>query len=154
MDIAFEVIRTLIVAFLAAFFASKLSLQRYYAEKLLDRKIESYINITNALYDMKAYCQDAISICDSEGPEHMGDLQNKGLQKKYFKAINEIKRVTTIGSFIVSQNTIDELQNLDEHLNETEWSDHIINLENQIESVNNCVANIRELAKNDLKIKR
>ena len=120
MEITFEVIKTLSVAFLAAFFASRLSLQRYYEEKLLDKKMELYISITNALYDMKAYCQNTISILDSEGPENIGELQNRMLQSKYYKAVDEIKRVTDIGSFIVSQSTIDELQSLDEYLNENE----------------------------------
>jgi len=49
---------------------------------------------------------------------------------------------------------VDELKNLDEHLNETDWIDHIINLDRQLESIINCVANLKELANNDLKIKK
>jgi len=153
LDIAFDIIKTLSVAFWAAFFGSTLSLQRYYAEKLLDRKIEQYISITNALYDMKAYCQDAIDIADREGHEQIAKFANEELQKKYSKASDEIRRVRDIGSLIVSQSAIDELQKLDEHLNEDDWVEHITNLDSQIESVVNCLAKIKEIAKRDLKIK-
>jgi cell fate (sporulation/competence/biofilm development) regulator YlbF (YheA/YmcA/DUF963 family) len=154
VDIAFDIIKTLSVAFLAAFFASKLSLQRYYAEKLLDRKIEQYVNITNALYDMKAYCHDAIDISNREGPEQINELQSKELQKKYYKASNEIRRVRDIGSLIVSQSSIDELQKLNEHLDEDEWVEHVTKLDSQLESVVNCLAKIIGIAKKDLKIKK
>jgi len=62
--------------------------------------MESYISITNALYDMKAYCEDAILIRDSLGPENMGELQNKELKKNILRQQMKSKELQISGHLL------------------------------------------------------
>ena len=138
-ELVVEIIKLMIVGTLSAWIATKLSLKRFFAEKIWERKLDAYTNIFNALYNMKRYCEDVQSVVQMDGPEAVQDAQDSTLKRNYFRAIEDILKTIEVGGFIVSEDTIKNLQNLEAHLREDEWVEHVVNIENQLGTVNNCI---------------
>lgn len=148
-----KIIEALLVAVPTAFLTARFSLKRYYSEKWWERKIDTYTAIFNALYHMKNYCEEIITNIEIMGEDALlKEHQNLEINNKYYKAIDEIKRVTDIGAFVVSEKTIESLKDLDSYLRETDFVEHIIDLDQQLSSVEKCLESIRVLAKIDLKV--
>ncbi len=143
-----------IIAIVTAYLTVRLSLKRFRTERWWERKAETYSNILESLHLMKQY-YDALIAAELNYQE-ISDERGKEIWGRWKGGIEEIARVTDIGSFIVSDEAVRRLEQLqgDLDLDGPDATKSFYEfLEDQFEKIQKCLSEIREIAKEDLNVK-
>lgn len=141
----------LITAVLAAYITVRLALRRFYAEKWWERKWEAYSAIFQALFDILYSAEIRV-----RWMEHMRELpeeQDEELRKQSSSGHMTIRRAVAVGSFILSDASVNHLTELRNQLVELGKYDEglYLYLEGEIDAVNKCIRALEGSAKRDLK---
>ena len=143
--------QSLLIAVLTAFLTVRLSLRRFRAERWWERKAEAYSKIVEALHNAMEYCA-AMSDEEQMGSE-LSDERKKRLTDDYLVAVQEIKKATGIGAFIISSDVADVLSKLDARPrpdpNKTAFWEIF---DDAFDAYRTALMHIRELAKKDLEV--
>lgn len=152
VQLGISVVTGLVVAIVTAIVTVQLSLRRFYSEKWWERKSDAYANIMEALYEMKKHCDDTMQA--EEPGREISEAKKEGMRKTVDKASDEITKQTYIGSFIISNEAVQELRKMDEAMEEAGQSgqSYLDYLLDSSAAVNNCMDKIRLIAKRDLKV--
>jgi len=103
MEDFFKVITPICIGFVSAFFGSRLALIKFKKEKDWERKEKAYSEIIDSLYDLLQHCE----IHKENYGQGTGysELKENSFREKYDKAFWQIKKVTDIGAFVISEST-------------------------------------------------
>ncbi len=153
MSLIQTLVPALLVSLLTAYITVRLTLKRFYSERWWERKADTYSRIVESLHHMKKYLADTID-AEIEGIEF--SKEKKGdIKKKWDDGADQISKITDIGSFIISNEAEKILTELNKRLeqarNQKTWFDY---LDKQFGAVDNCLKEIKIIAKKDLKLKK
>lgn len=93
-------ILSLIVGIISAIITARWSLRKIYTEKWWDRKEKAYTEIIEAIYAIMQYCE--VKRDTEEEDKYFSDEKIRELQEDYSKAYWRLKKLTDIGSFVIS----------------------------------------------------
>jgi hypothetical protein len=154
----------LLIATLTSIVTVRLALWRFHSEKWWERKAELYSRLMEALFDMHSYNRQFMedyhlppgeesAVFEEKRKKHLGDLWSR-----YEKAEDEVRKIVVIGSFIVSDPVANDLLMLNKAnaaaMAELSDSDPYDVADKCLKATEDCLANVREHAKNDLGITR
>ena len=145
------VLPSLAVGICTAVITVRLSLRRFHAERWWDRKAEAYSGIVEALHSAMDYWSSR-SHEETTGRE-IDDERGKRLSADYDNAARELRKATGIGAYIISEEVAACLEKLQkrERLAPDDFAWFEI-FDNEYEAHKKALAEIRRLAKNDLKV--
>jgi len=120
-DLAIKILPGIAIAILASFFSSRWALRRMLADKWWDRKEQAYSEIINAIYDLVQFTE--IKKEDYDKEVHCSKERLEELRDRYRDAVWKIKRATTIGAFVISDESAAVLTKLQDRP-QLEWGEH------------------------------
>jgi hypothetical protein len=148
------VFTALISAFAAAILTTWFSLWRFRQERWWEKKYEVYASIINSLhalyrgFDTERFLPYDDGLMGSiKSPEHIR-LENQ--HKQFETAKLEIKRIVTIGDFILSEDAVKELETLLSKFVMPTPNEQLDTIAEIGQAIETCLTRIRQLAKNDL----
>jgi hypothetical protein len=154
----------LFVAAVTSILTVRLALWRFHSEKWWERKAELYSRLMEVLFDMHSYnrqwLEDLEEYMFSEQGSAQTEEQKKHLESllsRHQKAEDEVHKIVVIGAFIVSDAVADDLMQLRKAHAEAEaefLDDPHESAEKSFKAVEDCLARVREHAKEDLGITR
>jgi hypothetical protein len=110
MEFLEKLLPSLFTAILAAYLAAKFSLRKFYSEKWWDKKEKAYSEIIESLYDLLQYCE--IKKEDyGDGGGYSEEWVEK-LRERHQAAVWKIRRVGTIGAFVIAPEAAQVLKTL------------------------------------------
>lgn len=137
------------IAIFSAWLTVKLSLNRFRAERLWDRKVVAYERVIEAFHKSKKFSSEHL---DAEYVKReLPKERDTELRRLAQEALEEIRRTADIGSFTLSQNALQLLSNYsresedDDHIHS--WQEH---LEHDYEVTDKYMKLFIEEAKRDL----
>ncbi|HLE09367.1 MAG TPA: hypothetical protein VI914_07040 [Thermodesulfobacteriota bacterium] len=99
---------------------------------------------------VKRYCEKGIE--EIESHKDMPEEEGKVLSVKFKEAAEEIAKAKDVGSFIISNEAVLQLEVLRKGLYSAERADNPYDYyETQLSSIDSCLDSIRKIAKSDLK---
>lgn len=142
----------IVIAAVTSIITVWLAFKRFRSERWWERKADAYSAIIVSLHHMKRYCEKQMEALESH--KDMSKEEGRTLLYNFRKAAEKIVKAKDVGSFIISNEAVKQLDVLQNGLCSAESADHFYEyLEKQLSPVNNCLNSIRELAKSDLKVK-
>jgi len=165
-DLATTRLSGLFVATVTSLLTVRLALWRFHSEKWWERKAELYSRSVEALFDMHSYnrqwLEDFLEDREpSEKPSVAKEERKKHLEclwSRFQKADAEVQKIAVIGAFIVSDAIADDLAQLTKANRtaeeEFQYGDAGEVVRNCLKATENCLARVREHAKEDLGITR
>jgi ABC-type nitrate/sulfonate/bicarbonate transport system substrate-binding protein len=142
---------SLIVGICTAIFSVRLALRRFHAERWWERKAEAYSQIVEALYHAMEYCA-AHSDEDTTG-QQISEEREKELSEGYVRAYRELRKATSVGAYIISDEVAEVLAKLEKRPRldpkDCAWFE-IYDADYQ--AYKTTLAEVRALAKKDLRI--
>jgi hypothetical protein len=143
-----SLITPLLVAVVTAVLTVQLSFRRFQAERWWDRKADAYSRIIEALHHVVAHA----SMSWQEWNEHatFPEDYRKELSESYGKALKELKLVTGIGAYVISDEAAKILAELDSRPQHDNPYDAI---DAALTDFKKALSDIRQLAKKDLKVR-
>ena len=140
-----------VIAIATAWVTVQLSLKQFRTERWWERKIEAYSDLLGHLHDAKSFAEENME-ADYRNKELTEDEQNV-LRAKSRKADEEIYRAMDVGAFYLSETAINRLKKFKKDAskatNTTSWTEYLIN---DYSAADNCLKDMIEIAKNDLKV--
>ncbi len=139
----------LLVAVVTAVITVRLSLRRFRTERWWEHRADAYSRIVEALYNVMEYCSEQ-SRAALRGADMREDVE-KRLSQTYERAYRELKKVTAIGAYIISDEVAEALTRLEARprLDPAEYAFYEI-LDADHEAYTKTLAEVRRLAKKDL----
>lgn len=140
---------TLLVAIVSAVLAVRLALRRFHAEKLWEKKLASYGAIMEAVHHVREHADTNLLfvLLNKDLPEE-GDRE---LTTKLQAAMAELRKQRDIGSFVISEKAVAELNSLfvglDASTKTNHWQEH---LELKLKSIDKTLPELKRIAKKDL----
>ena len=151
-DLLSTLLPGIIIAILTSFLTVRLSLRRFYSERWWERKAEAYSTILESLFNIKSYVDDLIT--SYEENTNIPVSERDKLASRWKEGHEEIKKIAAIGTFTISEKVYACINGLRKDLKEAKRQ---ANLYEQLclesTALDNCLREIREFAKNDLKVK-
>lgn len=147
-----EILQAILIAVITAVITVKLSLKKYQSEKWWEKKAETYSRIIDALHKLKNYSEQKLS---SEFREiNLSHEDEEKLSKQYKAAYSELLRVLDIGSFIISEKSIQLLESY-KNRPQLNWGENPIwdIIQDDIDKTKECLKQFKQLAKHDLGVK-
>jgi hypothetical protein len=144
-------ISSLIVAVITANLTVRLALKRFYAEKWWERKATAYNSIIEALHHVREHADTNLhfSLTQRDLPEK----SDQELTDKLETAMAELRKQLDVGDFLLSDEAVaamNKLMNgLDKSTRTTCWQEH---LQLKVDAVDSCLAEMRLMARKDLKL--
>jgi hypothetical protein len=107
-----SLVPALIVGILTAVISVRLALRRFHAERWWERKAEAYSQIVEALYHAMEYCS---AHSDEALTGHqIGKERERILADGWNRAYRELKKTTSVGAYIISDEVAEVLAKLEE----------------------------------------
>lgn len=143
---------TAIVALLSAWGGVWFSLIRYRNEKWWEKKANAYERIIDALHAAKNFNEKHLDASFSGGK--ISDEDDQKLRDLASKGHDEILRTIDIGSFLLPESSVDRLKKFAADVNKisseaNSWDEY---LDRDWKATNDCLEDLKRLAKRDLKI--
>lgn len=156
MDISTQLIVAivpgLIIAVFSSFYAARKTLDGFYAQQWWQLKSKSYSDILLALYGMKDYYQTQMYVFQT-GSE-LSEEKKGELNTRLTSGFDEVKKATAIGSFIISNQASEYLDKfVKNYRNVYNAQDWYAEMDEKWGLIDNCITDLREYAKKDLKKK-
>jgi hypothetical protein len=136
-------------AIIAAFLAAWLALRRFRSERWWEKKFAVYTSIIEALQQMSTAFYEDLN-AEERASRLNEPLEPSQLPEKTKAPNEEISRAIGFGEFIISTEAVTELRRLRREL----AKQHDTYIDYLIEStkvINDCLAQIRQIGKDDLK---
>lgn len=142
----------LFVAVVTSVVTVRLSIKRFRSERWWERKVEAYTDLLAALSDSKRYAnlQARVRLTQSESNQAADRLE-----EQHRDAYDRLRRATTVGSFILSKDVAQRLEDLDSRLAGLEYDSGPTweYFEMSAELYSNAISDIRAAAKSDLEVR-
>jgi len=142
---------SLIVGVCTVIFSVRLALRRFHAERWWERKAEAYSRIAEALYDAMEYFE-ARHDEDLSG-EQIKEEDRKRLVEGYDRAYRELRKATSVGAYIISDEVAEALATLEKRPRldpkDTSWFEIF---DENLHAYKKALAEVRALAKKDLRV--
>jgi hypothetical protein len=139
----------ILISMFTAIITVRLSLKRFYSERLWERKMNSYTSIFEALYRLKHYYQlkRDIDLRERNLRENKADL----LEQQWEDGDMEVSKAIDIGSFVICQEAINCLQDYRKKRRlDLEYNDIVDVASQEIEYLNECITTLKYIAHKDL----
>lgn len=137
------------IAVLSALVTVRLSLRRFRSERYWDRRVQAYERLIAALHDCKALAEHHLETIYSR--TELTKAEDEYLRNRFKATHNEIARAIDMGSFLVSDESLERLRRYHKSKNEgTATPNGYEDLERDWEAVNCCLADLIRLARKDL----
>ena len=138
-----------------------LSMRRFYAEKLWERKLSAYTAIIEALHQLAYPFNDLEELAPKRG-QALSKERREELWKKHAAAYGEIRKQVDVGELVLPAKAIRLLdETILERLRSDDLSPKDFDSENfartitlQIRSIYYCLDEIKKIAKRDLRMTR
>ena len=169
-DFVMTLLTGLFIAVVTSILTVWLALWRFHSEKWWERKAELYSRLMEALFDMHSYkrqwLEDYVESGIGEQSSAKEEKRKKHLDSlwsRHQKASDEVQKIAVIGAFIVSDAVADDLMQLrkaHEAVMAEFWADRELGgdpyqaSEKDMKAIEDCIARVREHAKEDLGITR
>jgi hypothetical protein len=151
MTVIETILAGIVIATISSLVTVQLSLGRFRSEKWWEKKAEAYSNLIGAIHDAKAFSEETIE-AGSKGKDLSGD-DDKALRIRSKNAESDIYRAMDVGAFYLSDKAIARLRSYmkdcGESSNTTDW---VMYITNDYEANKSCLADMIEIARNDLKV--
>ncbi len=149
----FDIIKVLIPGLLLSIFTAiltvRLSLKRFYSERLWERKMDRYTEIFEALYRLKHYYQMKRDI--DLGEMSLRKDRTALLEKQWAEADIEVNKAIDIGSFVICQDAVNCLKDFQRrprlHFEDYPISDLAFQ---EINYLDDCIKTLNSVAHRDL----
>lgn len=143
------VLPSLVVGVCTALITVRLSLRPFHAERWWERKADAYSRIVEALHSAMEYWS-ARSHEDMTG-QQIGQEREQRLSEDYDRASQELKKVTGIGAYILSDEVADALAKLQKRPRldpkDCAWFEIY---QDEYEAYKRTLTDVRQYAKKDL----
>ena len=133
----------------AAFFGARVSLNRYYQERLWDRKVEAYSQIVEDLHKLYVYPSTA----SDEMLEPNSEKWRK-LEDEYTQVRKNLVKYIHLGGFVISTDIAETLNSFNMGWYQLRVKNNSSGEFKQAELTNKCIEKIKRLAKEDLQISK
>jgi len=100
VPIVVEILPGVASGLIAAFFAARWSVKKFYKEKWWERKEQAYVEIINSLYDVVQYLE-IMKEDYGQGTGYSKESESE-LRQKYSSGYWNIKKATDVGAFVIS----------------------------------------------------
>lgn len=145
-------IPSIIIAIVTAYLTVFLSFRKFRDEKRWEKKFDAYYQLFDAIYNFLRY--DKALIGTVEDGAHLKEGDEEELRKIAGKGWDEIERAATIGSFILSQKTVNLIEKMDHNLDAipykgSEWYEF---LNKRVAVIKECLNELQKVATKDLKV--
>jgi hypothetical protein len=128
----------------------RLSLRRFHAERWWEHKVDAYTRILYALSDLIHYAE---LLSQEELGAKFAEGHRKRLEEKHTEAYHELRRATTVGSYIVSDEVATNLDDLEKRRASIDWDGPPWEgYDESAKSYAVAISEIRAAAKTDLKV--
>ena len=153
------VLVAVISAFGSAIVTVFLAFRRFRRERWWDRKADAYAAIIEALHHMKRGIEDDIRAFQQYPPREEESEATKELTRKYLQGHNEVLKAVDTGSFLLSKEAVEALDQLirdlkkareDAYIRETRTLDPDAHLSGMLEAIEKCLGRLPLIAKRDL----
>lgn len=149
--ILISLLPSLIVGVCTAVISVRLALRRFHAERWWECKAEAYSRIVEALYHAMEYCASR-SDEDMTG-QQITPEREKELSEGYRHAYRELRKATSVGAYIISDEVVNVLSALEKRPrldpNENPWFEIF---DADCAAYRKALGDVRMLAKKDLKV--
>lgn len=143
----------IVVAVVSAFVTVELTLRRFYRERWWDQKLTMYTRIIDALFQLKLYADEQVYAYDAQ--REISDEREDELRQHWRSGQHEIKRAAATGAFVISDEASASLSRLIEDLRSSYEEEHwYVRIRSYQAATDQCLAELRELAKVDLQVSR
>lgn len=152
LDFAIKTFSGLVIAGVAAGLAARWAIGKFYAEKRWERKEQAYIEIIDAMYDIKIY--SSIQQKDYGQGTGYSDEKMSDFFDKYIQSLSFLSKVMGIGSLYISkeaQKILDDFakRDLPDQTENPKWEYY----EEQFKISSTTLEKIIEIAKKELSLK-
>jgi len=156
----------LFIAAVTSLITVRLALWRFYSEKWWERKAELYSRLIEVLFDMHSYNrqwledyeQESISEAVTAFEKEKRKKHLESLRSRYQKTEVDFEKIAVIGAFIVSDAIAKDVMQLTKAnaatMAEFSQRDMRKTAEESLKAIEDCLARVREHAKQDLSITR
>ena len=153
MNWIIELVKLGIVGLIAGLFALYRAKQEFISQRWWERKADTYTRIIEALWQILDYYKQRCE--EVENYREISDERKKEILKQWHQGQREIKKVTEIGAFLVSDETIAALKKLWKKSEPApDPDDWFGQLENDYIATEACIATVIKSAKKDLQVIR
>jgi hypothetical protein len=149
---AASIVVTIVTAWITSRVTTSFALKRFYQEKSWERKVNAYESALTALFQMRLYAE--INLSAVQGAQEVTTERGAELLTSWQKGHDDLRRVATIGTLLLSdlaataiQNLVEELDDADQTTNAFEYYDL------RVAAVKACILTVREAAKQDIPLK-
>lgn len=143
---------SVVVAVFSAYIGARIALSRFYSEKWWERRAAAYTAIIEAVHHIREHADTnlAFSLAGKDLPPD-GD---KELTQKLQSAIAELRKQRDIGSLVISDEAVMELNNLFKAMEVSTqtpmWQEH---LEIKLSAIDDLLPLLRAIARKHLRLK-
>ena len=151
IEIILNLVEPIIIAIIAAYFAAKWAISKFYTERWWEKKEKAYTELIESITNILIYLD--LKVDESLDPNiFMGPDEN--ITNEYTSSYWKLKKATITGSFTLSKEAEDLLVNLSnrEKLSLKENAPFEV-YEQEIKYFKNALTKIKEIANKDLKSK-
>jgi virulence-associated protein VapD len=140
------------VAVISSILTVRLALRRFYSEKWWERKSAAYTAIIEALHHVREHADTNLTF--SLRGKDLPPEGDRELTAKLQDAMAQLRMQRDVGSFVVSEETVNALNNLfaelDASTNTVQWVEH---LKTKLAALDKCLPELRRIARCDLQLK-
>jgi hypothetical protein len=140
------------VTILTAWVTARFALGRFYQEKSWERRVDAYVSALTALFQMRLYTENNLSV--EMGAQKLTTERGAELLASWRKGHDELRRVATIGTLLLSEPAAAAIEHLVEKLDEADQSTSAFEyLDAHSAAVQNCIRAVRDSAKRDIRLR-
>ena len=151
-DTALAIFTGIVIAAVSSWITVQLSLKRFRSERWWERKVLAYEKIIGALHDSKAFADKHLE-AEYNGRK-ISEEQDKELRARSKVAHEEIEKDIDIGSFLLSDEALSRLKQYQKDMEKASdtqmWVEY---LEGDLAATSNCLKDLIQIAKKDLRAK-
>ena len=151
-EVALSIFTAIVIAAISSWITVQLSLRKFRAEQWWERKAEAYSKIIEALHNSKAFSDQHLE-AEYEARK-LPEERSKELRLRAKAAHDEILKNIDVGSFLLSDEALSRLKQYQKEVEQAGkyqmWWQY---LEADWSATNECLKDLIEIAKRDLKTK-
>jgi nitrogen fixation/metabolism regulation signal transduction histidine kinase len=145
-------IPAIVVSILTSYITVNLSLKQFYSQRWWDKKEAEYTQIMHELACLKLCFRDWYGSLFYN--KEMMEQDSEKLNETYKKARVSLARISAMGTFVISKETVTALDDLLTQFNqEAPRGDPFAALESDYKTVEQCIIKVQECAQKDLQKK-
>jgi hypothetical protein len=137
------------VAVLTVWVTAIFALRRFYREKSWERKVDAYTSALTALFQMRLYAE--INLSAVQGAQDLTTERGEELLVSWRKGHDDLRRVATIGTLLLSEHAATAIERLVEELDEGDRTTSPFEYyDSRAALVQRCIRAVRDAAKRDI----